>query len=59
VGFFLTAAFLGMMYYFVPKQAGRPIYSYRLSNLPMTLVLALIVFAWLTFVSVLIGSLIG
>ena len=27
VGFFLTAAFLGMMYYFVPKQAGRPIYS--------------------------------
>ncbi len=31
VGFFLTAAFLGMMYYFVPKQAGRPIYSDRLS----------------------------
>jgi cytochrome c oxidase cbb3-type subunit 1 len=31
VGFFLTAAFLGMMYYFVPKQAGRPIFSYRLS----------------------------
>ena len=31
VGFFLTAAFLGMMYYLVPKQAGRPIYSYRLS----------------------------
>jgi len=31
VGFLLTAAFLGMMYYFVPKQAGRPIYSYRLS----------------------------
>ncbi|MEW5791564.1 MAG: cytochrome-c oxidase, cbb3-type subunit I [Pseudomonadota bacterium] len=31
VGFYLTAAFLGMMYYFVPKQAGRPIYSYRLS----------------------------
>ncbi len=31
VGFFLTAGFLGMMYYFVPKQAGRPIYSYRLS----------------------------
>ena len=26
VGFFLTAAFLGMMYYFVPKQAGRPVY---------------------------------
>jgi cytochrome c oxidase cbb3-type subunit 1 len=31
VGFFLTAAFLGMMYYFIPKQAGRPVYSYRLS----------------------------
>lgn len=31
VGFFLTAAFLGMMYYFIPKQVGRPIYSYRLS----------------------------
>jgi cytochrome c oxidase cbb3-type subunit I len=31
VGFFLTAGFLGMMYYFVPRQAGRPIYSYRLS----------------------------
>ena len=31
VGFFLTAAFLGMMYYFVPKHAGRPVYSYRLS----------------------------
>ena len=31
VGFYLTAGFLGMMYYFVPKQAGRPVYSYRLS----------------------------
>ncbi len=31
VGFFLTAAFLGMMYYFIPKQAERPVYSYRLS----------------------------
>jgi cytochrome c oxidase cbb3-type subunit 1 len=31
VGFFLTAAFLGIMYYFVPKQAGRPVYSYQLS----------------------------
>ena len=31
VGFFLTAGFLGIMYYFVPKQAGRPNYSYRLS----------------------------
>ena len=31
VGFFLTAGFIGIMYYFVPKQAERPIYSYRLS----------------------------
>jgi len=31
VGFFLTAGFLGMMYYFVPKQINRPVYSYRLS----------------------------
>ena len=31
VGFFLTAGFLGMMYYYVPKQIGRPVYSYRLS----------------------------
>jgi cytochrome c oxidase cbb3-type subunit 1 len=31
VGFFLTAGFLAMMYYFVPKQAERPIFSYRLS----------------------------
>ena len=31
VGFFLTAGFLGMMYYFIPVQVGRPVYSYRLS----------------------------
>ena len=31
IGFFLTAGFLAIMYYFVPKQANRPIYSYRLS----------------------------
>ncbi|QNK73249.1 cytochrome-c oxidase, cbb3-type subunit I [Variovorax sp. PAMC28562] len=31
VGFFLTAGFLGMMYYYIPKQAERPVYSYRLS----------------------------
>jgi cytochrome c oxidase cbb3-type subunit 1 len=31
VGFFLTTGFLGMMYYYIPKQAERPIYSYRLS----------------------------
>ncbi len=34
VGFFLTTAFLGMMYYFVPKQAGRPIFSYRMLIAP-------------------------
>ncbi|MGE3623721.1 MAG: cbb3-type cytochrome c oxidase subunit I, partial [Bdellovibrionales bacterium] len=33
VGFFLTAGFLGIMYYYIPKQADRPIYSYRLSIL--------------------------
>ena len=32
VGFFLTAGFLGIMYYFIPKQAERPVYSYRLST---------------------------
>ncbi len=31
VGFFLTAGFLGMMYYYIPRQAERPVYSYRLS----------------------------
>ena len=31
VGFFLTAGFLALMYYFIPKRAGRPVYSYRLS----------------------------
>ena len=31
VGFFLTAGFLGIVYYFIPKRANRPVYSYRLS----------------------------
>lgn len=31
VGFFLTAGFLGIMYYFIPKRVQRPVYSYRLS----------------------------
>jgi len=31
VAFFLTSGFLGMMYYYLPKRAGRPIYSYRMS----------------------------
>ena len=33
VGFYLTGGFLGIMYYFIPKQSGRPIFSYRLSVL--------------------------
>lgn len=33
VAFFLTTPFLGMMYYFLPKAAGRPVYSYKLSIL--------------------------
>jgi len=33
VGFLLTAGFIGVMYYFVPKRANRPVYSYRLSIL--------------------------
>jgi cytochrome c oxidase cbb3-type subunit 1 len=36
VGFFLTAGFLGIMYYFVPKQAERPVYSYSLSMMTMS-----------------------
>ena len=35
VAFFLTAGFLGMMYYYLPKRAGRPIFSYRLSILEL------------------------
>lgn len=33
VGFLLTTPFLGLMYYFIPKAVGRPVYSYRLSIL--------------------------
>ena len=33
VGFYLTGGFLGIMYYFIPKQSGRPVFSYRLSVL--------------------------
>jgi cytochrome c oxidase cbb3-type subunit 1 len=35
VGFFLTAGFLGMMYYFVPKQAERPVFSYKAVDHPL------------------------
>ncbi|XOV87177.1 MAG: cytochrome-c oxidase, cbb3-type subunit I [Pseudomonadota bacterium] len=45
VGFFLTAGFLGMMYYFVPKQAGRPVYSYRLSVVHFWALIAVYVWA--------------
>ena len=45
VGFFLTAGFLGMMYYFVPKQANRPVYSYRLSIIHFWAVIFLYIWA--------------
>ncbi len=45
VGFFLTAGFLGMMYYFVPKQAGRPVYSYRLSVVHFWALISLYIWA--------------
>ncbi|SMF04144.1 cytochrome c oxidase cbb3-type subunit 1 [Alteromonadaceae bacterium Bs31] len=45
VGFFLTAGFLGMMYYFVPKQAGRPVYSYQLSIVHFWALVAIYIWA--------------
>jgi len=45
VGFLLTAGFLGMMYYFVTKQAGRPVYSYRLSIVHFWALIALYIWA--------------
>ena len=45
VGFLLTAGFLGMMYYFVPKQAERPVYSYRLSIVHFWALVALYIWA--------------
>ena len=45
VGFLLTAGFLGMMYYFVPKQAERPVYSYRLSIVHFWALIALYIWA--------------
>jgi cytochrome c oxidase cbb3-type subunit 1 len=45
VGFFLTAGFLGMMYYFIPKQAGRPVYSYRLSIIHFWAIIFLYIWA--------------
>ena len=45
VGFFLTTGFLGMMYYFIPKQAGRPVYSYRLSVIHFWALIAIYMWA--------------
>ena len=45
VGFLFTAGFLGMMYYFVPKQAGRPVYSYRLSVVHFWALISLYIWA--------------
>lgn len=45
VGFYLTAGFLGMMYYFVPKQAGRPVYSYQLSIVHFWALISLYIWA--------------
>ncbi len=45
VGFLLTAGFLGMMYYFVPKQVGQPIYSYRLSIIHFWALISLYIWA--------------
>jgi len=45
VGFFLTAGFLGMMYYFIPIQAGRPVYSYRLSIVHFWALIAIYIWA--------------
>ncbi len=45
VGFFLTAGFLGMMYYYVPKQVGQPVYSYRLSIVPFWALISIYMWA--------------
>jgi cytochrome c oxidase cbb3-type subunit I len=45
VGFFLTAGFLGIMYYFIPKRAERPIYSYRLSIIHFWALISLSIWA--------------
>lgn len=45
VGFYLTAGFLGIMYYFVPKQAGRPVYSYQLSIVHFWALIAVYIWA--------------
>ncbi len=46
VGFFLTAGFLGIMYYFIPKRANRPVYSYRLSILHFWSIIFILYLGW-------------
>ncbi|MEH6495907.1 MAG: cytochrome-c oxidase, cbb3-type subunit I [Pseudomonas marincola] len=45
VGFFLTAGFLALMYYFIPKRANRPVYSYRLSIIHFWAIIFLYIWA--------------
>ena len=45
VGFILSVGFLGMMYYYVPKQAGRPVYSYRLSIVHFWAIISIYIWA--------------
>ncbi len=45
VGFFLTAGFLGIMYYFIPKRVNRPVYSYRLSIIHFWAIIFLYIWA--------------
>jgi cytochrome c oxidase cbb3-type subunit I len=45
VGFFLTAGFLGIVYYFIPKRAQRPVYSYRLSIIHFWAIIFLYIWA--------------
>ncbi len=59
VGFFLTAGFLGIMYYFVPKQAERPIYSYRLSIVHFWALIAIYVWAGPTPPALLVAARLG
>ena len=47
VAFFLTTPYLGLMYYFVPKAANRPVYSYRLSIIISNLLLLMLIFLYL------------
>ena len=51
VGFFLTAGFLAIMYYFIPKRAERPIYSYRLSIIHFWALIFLYIWACLLYTS--------